>query len=322
MVRLCRSFGVLFKLDFGGFGKQFRYSRFWSLRRDLLFQAMVPTVTRVVAPPEITEGTTPSRRAMLPDSNAPISLDEPMNMLLTADTRPFMCSGVRVCSERAADDHADAVEHSTHGEKEERDPKIGRQRKQNHAHAEAGHTGKQYAAHVFAYRVVRYINSHKHGTYAGRGAEKAKTGSAYVQHHVGKVGQQCDGAAEQYGKKIERNGAQDKLIAEHKAQTLAYLFARPLHIVYNGGKRFVRDHKGQQQTGKHEGGIERIGRRYAHQAVDKTTERRPTDGGNFQNVLFQLMALRYNSRGTSCGMNENVAGDIKPRAIPVTKITA
>ncbi len=133
----------------------------------------------------------------------------------------FGCKGLQ---ERAADDHADAVEHSTHGEKEERDPKIGRQRKQNHAHAEAGHTGKQYAAHVFAYRVVRYINSHKHGTYAGRGAEKAKTGSAYVQHHVGKVGQQCDGAAEQYGKKIERNGAQDKLIAEHKAQTLAYLF--------------------------------------------------------------------------------------------------
>src|SRR6188768_4330954 len=49
-------------------------------------------------PPRTTEGTVPKRRAATPDSNIPISLDEPMNMLLTADTRPFMFSGVSVCN--------------------------------------------------------------------------------------------------------------------------------------------------------------------------------------------------------------------------------
>ena len=44
----------------------------------------------------MTEGTTPSNLAATPDSKDPISLDDPINMLFTAETRPFIFSGVRV----------------------------------------------------------------------------------------------------------------------------------------------------------------------------------------------------------------------------------
>ena len=45
--------------------------------------------------PKMTEGIKPRRRAAKPDSKAPISLEEPMKRLLTAETRPRMLSGVR-----------------------------------------------------------------------------------------------------------------------------------------------------------------------------------------------------------------------------------
>lgn len=50
----------------------------------------------VIHPPKITDGTTPINLAARPDSNAPSSFDDPMNMLFTAETLPFMFSGVSV----------------------------------------------------------------------------------------------------------------------------------------------------------------------------------------------------------------------------------
>lgn len=55
---------------------------------------LVNTTMRVIAPPKITEGITPRSFAANPDSKAPISFDEPMKMLFTAATRPFISSGV------------------------------------------------------------------------------------------------------------------------------------------------------------------------------------------------------------------------------------
>ena len=53
------------------------------------------TTTSVSAPPSTTLGTVPNSLAVTPDSNAPISFDDPMNIELTLDTRPNMCAGVR-----------------------------------------------------------------------------------------------------------------------------------------------------------------------------------------------------------------------------------
>src|SRR6202521_3775467 len=60
-----------------------------------IFQAVTPTTPRVTIPPKITDRTVPSTFAATPDSNEPISFDEPMKIWFTAETLPSMCWGVR-----------------------------------------------------------------------------------------------------------------------------------------------------------------------------------------------------------------------------------
>ena len=48
--------------------------------------------------PTTTAGTAPSHAAVMPDSNAPSSLDATMNIVFTAPTRPRISCGVRTCT--------------------------------------------------------------------------------------------------------------------------------------------------------------------------------------------------------------------------------
>src|SRR5215468_2342009 len=58
-----------------------------------------PSTTRIVPiPPATTEMTGPNSAAVSPDSNAPNSLDVPMKMLFTDETRPRISSGVTNCT--------------------------------------------------------------------------------------------------------------------------------------------------------------------------------------------------------------------------------
>lgn len=59
--------------------------------------AVRETTTSVKTPPIIIEGFSPNKRAVVPDSNAPISFDEPMKIPFTAETRPRISSGVASC---------------------------------------------------------------------------------------------------------------------------------------------------------------------------------------------------------------------------------
>ena len=61
------------------------------------FQVSMVTTIKVMVPPNNTDGTVPNKRAEVPDSKAPISLDDPINIEFTADTRPRICSGVSNC---------------------------------------------------------------------------------------------------------------------------------------------------------------------------------------------------------------------------------
>src|SRR6187397_1025535 len=61
-------------------------------------QDVTATTISVMAPPNNTAGTAPNNFAATPDSNAPISFDEPMKIEFTADTRPIRCGGVNTCS--------------------------------------------------------------------------------------------------------------------------------------------------------------------------------------------------------------------------------
>ena len=65
-----------------------------SFRNTGFILAVVPTTIKVIMPPNATEGIKPISLAVMPDSNAPNSFDEPMKMLFTEATRPRMCSGV------------------------------------------------------------------------------------------------------------------------------------------------------------------------------------------------------------------------------------
>src|SRR5262245_10858188 len=60
--------------------------------------ATAATVASVMQPPSTTDGTRPSHWAATPDSNSPISLLVPMKMMLTAETRPRIESGVSSCN--------------------------------------------------------------------------------------------------------------------------------------------------------------------------------------------------------------------------------
>ncbi len=69
-----------------------------SFRKEGKVKDETPTTARVIKPPNMTEGITPNSFAASPDSNAPISFEEPINILLTAETLPFISSGVYNCS--------------------------------------------------------------------------------------------------------------------------------------------------------------------------------------------------------------------------------
>ncbi len=58
---------------------------------------VMDTTNIVIHPPKITEGIVPINLALTPDSNAPNSFDEPINILLTAATLPLISSGVKAC---------------------------------------------------------------------------------------------------------------------------------------------------------------------------------------------------------------------------------
>jgi hypothetical protein len=59
--------------------------------------AVAPTIPSVINPPKITEGTSPISLAATPDSNEPISLEDPMKMLFTEATLPRISSGATSC---------------------------------------------------------------------------------------------------------------------------------------------------------------------------------------------------------------------------------
>src|ERR1035437_9136666 len=56
------------------------------------------TIRIVPTPPTTTAGNAPHHAAVTPDSNCPTSFDVPMNIMLTALTRPRISSGVEICT--------------------------------------------------------------------------------------------------------------------------------------------------------------------------------------------------------------------------------
>ncbi len=60
-------------------------------------RAVAITTRTVKIPPIIMAGFKPKALAVTPDSNAPISFDDPIKIPLTADTRPRIVLGVESC---------------------------------------------------------------------------------------------------------------------------------------------------------------------------------------------------------------------------------
>ena len=65
-----------------------------NLRNTGFILAVLATTISVMIPPNATDGTKPISLAVIPDSKAPSSFDEPIKILFTEATRPRICSGV------------------------------------------------------------------------------------------------------------------------------------------------------------------------------------------------------------------------------------
>jgi hypothetical protein len=77
------SYSKSFKFNFLNFGEIF---------------PVTATTNKVNEPPTTIAAFVPHHLAVNPDSNAPISLEEPMKIPFTAETRPRMLSGVASCN--------------------------------------------------------------------------------------------------------------------------------------------------------------------------------------------------------------------------------
>src|SRR5271154_4508834 len=81
-------------LSTDGYGAPNRSSR----RNPGNSRAHSAATASVAIPPTMTAGFSPHHDAVSPDSNSPSSLDAPMNIELTALTRPRIASGVSSCT--------------------------------------------------------------------------------------------------------------------------------------------------------------------------------------------------------------------------------
>ena len=70
----------------------------FNLRNFGVNLAVTITTKTVKIPPTTIDGFKPNALAVVPDSKAPISFDEPMKIELTADTLPRISSGVKSCT--------------------------------------------------------------------------------------------------------------------------------------------------------------------------------------------------------------------------------
>ena len=109
--------------------------------------AVTATTASVAIPPSTTDGTVPSSLAATPDSNAPISLELPMKMALTDETRPSRCSGVSTWSSVLRTTTLTGVHHPARGRARTSDSaKLLRQPEHDHRDPEQRHVDQQRPA--------------------------------------------------------------------------------------------------------------------------------------------------------------------------------
>ena len=172
-------------------------------------------------PPKITDGTSPRSFAASPDSNAPSSFDEPMKIPLIADTRPRIASGVASCRivERSTTDtpshtpEANSITTDSHRCCDSAKPMM-------HS-AEAGDREQQHAPGMLLQRLARQPQADEHRARGRRAAQDAERLRARVQHVLDEGRQQRDRAAEQHREHVQRQRAEQDLVAEHEAQPFA-----------------------------------------------------------------------------------------------------
>ena len=181
-------------------------------------RVVAATMPSVMQPPKITDGTSPSSFAARPDSNAPSSFDEPMKMPLIADTRPRMASGVASCRivERIT---TDTPSHRPDANSNAADShKCARQRETDDAQAESGDRGQQQAPGVGFRRTSRQPEADQHRADRRRRAQDAERFGTCMQDVLDERRQQRDRAAEQHREHVQRQRAEQDLVAEHEAQ--------------------------------------------------------------------------------------------------------
>ena len=172
-------------------------------------------------PPNTTDGTSPSSRAIEPESNAPSSFDEPMKMPLIDDTRPRMWSGVASCRivERSTTDTPSNMPDSSSSSADSQ--KLRRQAKPMMHRPKPATANSSSRPALLCRRMPRQPQAHHHRAQRRRRAQDAQAFRAVVQDFVDECRQQRDRAAEQHREHVQRQRAEQDLVAEHEAQAFA-----------------------------------------------------------------------------------------------------
>ncbi len=116
-----------------------------------------------------------------------------------------------------ADHHADGIRHATGGQQRDREQKIPRQTKADHAESKDRHAHEQGAPGATKRRKVGQHHRHQHRSHGRCGTQHAKSLGTNVQDLGGKHRQQSHRSPEQHRKEIQREGAKNNRLTSHEA---------------------------------------------------------------------------------------------------------
>ena len=241
--------------------------------------AVTATTASVASPPSTTDGTVPRSLAATPDSNAPISLELPMKMALTEETRPSRCSGRQHLEQRAPHDDAHRVHHPAHAER-------ARARARSCANPEHDHRHPEQATFTSSVRPARRSGGRCASTSdittapaAGAARSRPRPCGPTCRISSAKTGKQRRGAAEQHREQVERQRAEHHRLTPDEPDAADRDSRAP--ILRSGARAggAWRMRAIATQCREHQRHVHDVRRRRVAEPVDQPAERRTEDGG-------------------------------------------
>ena len=230
--------------------------------------------TTSVATPPITMATAgPSSWPATPDSNAPSSLEAPMNTASTASTRPRLSKGV---TSGTSVDRMNTLIGVGPGERQQRDERhgeVGGRAEHDRADAEQRHGDQQGSPDMATYGTNGEEQRHRAGSDADRGTKPAEADRADAEPVLGDRRKERDRTAEQDREEVERDRAEQDRLRPHEPESLER-FSQPAARAFHADGTTARLHERDRDRGKQARGRRPRCTGRAHQRR-RGTHRRP-----------------------------------------------